>query len=119
MRSIYIHQQSDWPRLNWRQELIVDQTAAVRHRQGWLLGRMEALGFDLRREALLNTLTEDVVTSSEIDGEILDTPQVHSSVVRRLGMDIAGQGHIDRGVDGIVELMLAATVPFAFRVSHA
>ena len=74
---------------------------------------MEALGFDLRREALLTTLTEDVVTSSEIEGEILDATQVRSSVARRLGIDIAGLGHADRGVDGIVELMLDATEHYA------
>ena len=88
---------------------MVDQLAAVRHRQGWLLGRMEALGFDLRREALIDTLTEDVVTSSAIEGEILDTAQVRSSIGRRLGMDIAGLSHVDRSVEGIVELTLDAT----------
>ena len=92
---------------------MVDRLAAVRHRQGRLLGRMEALGFDLRQEALLNTLTEDVVTSSEIEGEILDTAQVRSSVARRLGMDIAGLSRADRNVDGIVELMLDATERYA------
>ena len=74
---------------------------------------MEALGFDLRREALLDTLTEDAVTSSEIEGEILDAAQVRSSVARRLGMDIAGLSHADRSVDGIVELMLDATERYA------
>ena len=110
---MYIHEQPDWPRLHWRQEGIVDQLAAVRHRQGRLLGRMEALGFDLRREALLDTLTEDAVTSSEIAGDILDAAQVRSSVARRLGMDIAGLSHADRSVDGIVELMLDATERYA------
>ena len=92
---------------------MVDRLAAVRHRQGRLLGRMEALGFDLRQEALLNTLTEDIVTSSEIEGEILNTAQVRSSVARRLGMDIAGLSRADRNVDGIVELMLDATERYA------
>ena len=109
VRSMYIHEQPDWPRLDWRREEVADQLAAVRHRQGRLLGRMEALGFDLRREALLNTLTEDVVTTSEIEGEFLDAKQVRSSVARRLGMDAAGLSHVDRNVDGIVELMLDAT----------
>ena len=109
MRSIYIHEQPDWPRLHWQQEGLVDRLAAVRHRQGRLLGRMETLGFDLRREAVLNTLTEDVVTSSEIEGEILDAEQVRSSVARRLDMDIGGLSHADRNVDGIVEMMLDAT----------
>ena len=109
MRSIYIHQQPDWPRLRWREEGLVDQLASVRHRQGRLLGRMESLGFELRQEALLSTLTEDVVTTSEIEGEMLDAAQVRSWVARRLGMDIAGLSHADRNVEGIVELMLDAT----------
>ena len=109
MRSIYIHQQPDWPRLRWREEGLVDQLASVRHRQGRLLGRMKSLGFELRQEALLSTLTEDVVTTSEIEGEMLDAAQVRSSVARRLGMDIAGLSHADRNVEGIVELMLDAT----------
>ena len=109
MRSIYIHQQPDWPRLRWREEGLVDQLASVRHRQGRLLGRMESLGFELRQEALLSTLTEDVVTTSQIEGEMLDAAQVRSSVARRLGMDIAGLSHADRNVEGIVELMLDAT----------
>ncbi len=113
MRSMSIHEQADWPHFQWRQEGLVDQLAAVRHRQGRLLGRMEALGFDLRQEALLDTLTADVVTSSEIEGEILDSAQVRSSVARRLGMDIAGLSHADRGVDGIVDLMLDATERYA------
>ena len=70
---------------------------------------MESLGFELRQEALLSTLTEDVVTTSEIEGEMLDAAQVRSSVARRLGMDIAGLSHADRNVEGIVELMLDAT----------
>lgn len=78
-----------------------------------MVGRMESLGFDLRQEALLNTLTEDVVKTSEIEGELLDTGQVRSSVARHLGMDIAGLRPADRGVDGIVELMLDATERYA------
>ena len=113
MRNIYIHQQPDWPHFQWRQEGLIDKLAEVRHRQGRLLGRMEAIGFDLRQEALLNTLAEDVVTSSEIEGEILDMAQVRSSVARRLGMDTEGLSHVDRGVDGIVELMLDTTEHYA------
>ena len=113
LRRIYIHQQPGWPRFHWRQEGLVDQLAAVRHRQGRLLGRMEALGFDLRQEAMLETLTEDVVTSSEIEGEILDVEQVRSSVARRLGMDIGGLTQAGRNVEGIVELMLDATERFS------
>ena len=112
MRRMYIHEQPDWPRLCWDREAIVDALANVRHRQGRLIGRMEALGFDLRREAVLATLVEDVVKSSDIEGEKLDVEQVRSSVARRLGMDVGGTGQADRDVDGVVEMMLDATPRF-------
>ena len=105
----YIHQEADWPNFRWQPEGLVEPLAAMRHRQGRLLGRMSALGFDLRQEAVLGTLTEDVVKSSEIEGEALDAEQVRSSVARRLGIDTGGLLHVDRNVEGIVELMLDAT----------
>jgi len=83
--------------------------ARVSHEQGRLLGRMEGLGFDLRTEAHLQTLTEDVVKSSEIEGEKLDVEQVRSSIARRLGMDVGGLVAADREVEGVVEMMLDAT----------
>jgi len=73
------------------------------------VGRMQTLGFPLRSEAVLQTLTEDVLTSSAIEGEILDRQQVRSSIARRLGMDIAGLVQSDRNIDGVVEMMLDAT----------
>ena len=83
--------------------------ATVRYRQGRLLGRMEALAFDLRQEAVLQTLTEDVLQSSDIEGEKLDTEQVRSSLARHLGIDIGGLGRVDRNVEGMVWMMLDAT----------
>ena len=109
MRRIFIHEQPDWPGLHWNLEEVSDALADVRHRQGRLVGRMEALGFDLRREAVLGTLVEDVVKSSDIEGEKLDAGQVRSSVARRLGMDVGGIGRADRDVEGVVEMMLDAT----------
>ena len=109
MRRIYLHQRPDWPRLQWKAEVLIDRLAAVRHRQGQLLGRMDTLGFDLSREAVLNTLTEEAVKTSEIEGEILCPDQVRSSVALRLGLEAAGLPHPDRAVEGIVELMLDAT----------
>jgi Fic family protein len=111
MRTIsrYIHQRSDWPGFHWAQETLAGPLAAVRLRQGRLLGRMESLGFPQRDEALLKTLTLDVLKSSEIEGEILNPEQVRSSIARRLGMDIAGLVPADRRVEGVVEMMLEAT----------
>ena len=105
----YIYEQTDWPKFHWRHDQLTALLADVRHRQGRLLGRMEGLGFELRTEALLRTLTEDVLKSSEIEGEKLDENQVRSSIARRLGLDIAGLVPADRGVEGVVEMMLDAT----------
>ena len=106
---MYIHQDKAWPNFYWDDKRLTERLASVRHRQGRLIGRMEALGFDLRAEAVLHTLTEDVLKSSEIEGEVLDKEQVRSSVARRLGMDIAGLTPSERHVDGVVEMMLDAT----------
>lgn len=109
----YIYQRPEWPDFQWDKEIISHELAAVRHRQGRLLGRMESLGFDFRSEALLQTLTEDVLKSSEIEGENLDREQVRSSIARRLGMDIGALAPVDRDVEGVVEMMLDATRHYA------
>jgi Fic family protein len=105
----YIHELSDWPAFRWNQDRLGATLAALRHRQGRLIGHMENLGRHLRAEAVLKTITEDVVKSSEIEGEILDRDQVRSSVARRLGMDIGALAHSDAHVEGVVEMMLDAT----------
>jgi len=106
---MYIHELQDWPRFEWNRESLAEPLADVRHRQGRLIGRMEALGFNLRQEAMLQTLTSDVLKSSEIEGEKLDAEQVRSSIALRLGMDIGALKPADRNVEGIVEMMLDAT----------
>ncbi len=105
----YIHEFPDWPKFRWDHKVLAEPLAAVRHRQGRLIGRMEGLGFELRSEATLRTMTEEVLKSSEIEGEILDRDQVRSSIARRLGMDIGGLIPADRNVEGVVEMMLDAT----------
>jgi Fic family protein len=105
----YIHQLATWPNFKWDHERLAKPLAEVRHRQGRLIGRMENIGFSLRAEATLQTLTLDVLKSSEIEGEILDAHQVRSSIARRLGMDIAGLVPADRHIEGVVEMMIDAT----------
>jgi Fic family protein len=106
---LYIWQQPKWPALTWDQAALATLLGQVSRAQGRLLGKMEALGFDLRNEAHLQTLTQDVVKSSEIEGEHLEPDQVRSAIARRLGMDIAGLVPSDRNVDGVVDMMLDAT----------
>ncbi len=106
---VYIHERPGWPDLKWDDEALAGTLAAVRHRQGRHLGRMEALRFDLRTEATLTALTDEVVTSSAIEGEILDSSEVRSSIALKLGLDVAGLPKAGRAVEGIVEMMLDAT----------
>src|ERR1700684_1613724 len=106
---MFIHELKDWPRFHWNRERLAEPLAAVRHQQGRLIRHMEALRFKLRQEAVLQTLTEDVLKSSEIEGEKLDPAQVRSSIARRLGMDIGALKPADRNVEGVVEMMLDAT----------
>src|SRR5688572_994260 len=107
--ATYIHELGEWPSFRWNDGALAARLSAVRHRQGRLTGQMEALGFRAREEAVLRTLTEDVLKSSEIEGEMLDADQVRSSVARRMGIDIGGLQPADRHVEGVVEMMLDAT----------
>jgi len=105
----FIHQHDNWPEFTWNSNDFLDLLSEARNLQGRLIGKMETLGFDLRNEALLDTLTLDVLKSSEIEGEFLNPDQVRSSIALRLGMEIAGAVESDRHVEGVVEMMLDAT----------
>jgi Fic family protein len=109
----YIHQLAKWPQFSWDQLALANVLAEVRFKQGKLLGSMSGLGFRLKAEASLQNLTQEVIKSSEIEGEILNIEQVRSSIARRLGMDIAGLVPSDRDTDGVVEMMLDATQAYA------
>jgi len=108
----YIHELPDWPDFTWDTQALAQELAAVRHKQGKHLGKMEALGFELRTEASVTALTIDVVKSSAIEGETLDSDEVRSSIARKLGLDTAGLPRPGRKVGGIVEMMLDATQNF-------
>ena len=110
---MWIHEHQNWPNFTWDAESLASKLADIRHRQGRLLGRMESLGFELKREATLGTLTNDVVKSSAIEGENLNPEEVRSSIARRLGIDIAGLVPASRDVEGIVEMMLDATQQYS------
>lgn len=105
----FLHQQNNWPEFTWNSNEFLSLLSEARNLQGRLIGKMDTMGFDLRNEALLDTLTLDVIKSSEIEGEILNPDQVRSSIARRLGMEIAGTVESDRNVEGVVEMMLDAT----------
>lgn len=109
---MYIWSLPEWPEFRWDEAKLATPLADARYKQGLLMGQMQRLGFELREEATLETLTQDVIKTSEIEGEKLDLDQVKSSLARRLGMDIGGIAPIDRNVEGIVEVMLDATREF-------
>ncbi len=106
---MYIYERQDWPNFTWDQQAIAEALGSVKFQQGRLLGKMDSLGFNLQEQAVLKTLTSDVIKTSEIEGEHLDPDQVRSSIARHLGMDIAGLIPTDRHIDGIVEMLLDAT----------
>ena len=109
---MWIHEDHNWPDFTWDAGKLASKLAEVRHCQGRLLGRMEGLGFALKREANLITLTNDVVKSSAIEGENLNPQEVRSSIARHLGIDVAGLAPASRDVEGIVDMMLDATQQF-------
>jgi Fic family protein len=117
MSGEYIHECSDWPKLRWDDARLSSLLADVRYRQGRLLGRMEGLGFQLRSEANLTTLTTEVVKTSVIEGEQLDADAVRSSIARKLGLDVGATSPASRDVEGIVEMILDVTQKYAQRLT--
>src|ERR1700684_3674044 len=113
MARIYIHELADWLRFTWDSRVLARLLSGVRLRQGLLLGKMHSYGFDSQWAATLNVLTEETIKSSAIEGVVLDPENVRSSLARRLGLDVGGlKDHKDVAVDGVVQMMLAATQKF-------
>ena len=106
---MFVYQKQDWSDFKWDSDRVVPLLGNARHLQGKLLGQMESLGFSLKEEAVLTTLTLDVLKSTEIEGEILNKDQVRSSIARKLGITVNGIVASSRNVDGVVEMMLDAT----------
>jgi Fic family protein len=105
----YIYQLKGWPNFKWKTNEFLALLSEARNLQGRLYGKMDSLGFEFRNEAFLDTVTLDVLKSSEIEGELLDPAQVRSSIARKLGMELAATVKTDRNVEGVVEMMLDAT----------
>ena len=105
----YIYQHENWPNFTWDYSKIAVVLGEVRNLQGKLYGTMNALGFSLKSEAMLETLTLDIMKSSEIEGEKLNRKQVRSSIARRLGIETGGLIFVSRDVEGVVDMLLDAT----------
>jgi len=112
LKNKYIYQQNNWPNFTWNITELSDLLAEVRNKQGRLIGKMEALGFDLKNEAFLETLTTDILKTNEIEGIVLSKEDVRSSIARRLGIDLGGLSPVNRNVEGIVDMMFDATNNF-------
>lgn len=108
----YIYQNSDWHSFRWCGEKITNLLLQIQKAQGYLFGKMDALGFEVKSSAVLNVLTENILKSSEIEGEILNKEQVHSSVARKLGLEFNKNINIERNIEGVVEMMFDATQNF-------
>ena len=104
----YIYQNPDWHKFSYFEDKLQNLLLEIKKSQGYLLGKMDALGFDIKNSAGLKVLTENIIKSSQIEGEILDTREVRSSVARKLGIDIVGVTQISRNIEGTVEMMLDA-----------
>lgn len=109
----YIYQNTDWHSFRWCGEKVNNLLLDIQKAQGYLLGKMDILGFEVKNNALLNILTENILKSSEIEGEILNKEQVHSSVARKLGLELNSPINIERNIEGVVEMMFDATQNFA------
>ncbi len=109
---MYVHELENWPKFLWDQNGLANLLTQLHHQQGRLIGSMESIGIHVQEETILQTLTRDVVKSSEIEGEILDPSLVRSSVARHLGIEVAAVNSRDKNVEGIVELMLDASQKF-------
>lgn len=116
-KIMFVHQYENWTNFKWDNDRLLTLLANVRHLQGRLLGQMENLGFKLQEEAVLSTLTLDVLKSTEIEGEILNKEQVRSSIARRLGLEVSGLVDSPRNVDDVVEMMLDATQNYTLPVT--
>jgi len=107
--SEYIHQNTNWPNFNWDSNAFINLLSEARNLQGRLFGKMETLGFELRDEAFVETLTLDVLKSAEIEGELFNPEHVRSSVAHKLRLDYGGIPSSDRNIDGMVDMMIDAT----------
>jgi Fic family protein len=106
--ATYIYQQKEYPKFVWDKDIITDYLTRVADMQGRILGKMQQFGFGVQQEAMLNALTEEITKSSEIEGEILSSIQVRSSLARRLNVNLEDEATPSYHIDGIVEAVMDA-----------
>ncbi len=109
---LYLWQMPDWPKWRYDSSALAGPLALAHRAQGRLMGRMSDLGMAQREQATLQVLTQEVIKTSEIEGERLDLSTVRSSIARRLGLDIGALAPADRHVEGVVDMVLDAAGRF-------
>ncbi len=114
----YIHQSEQWPHFTWDKELVADKLAAVNKVSGFLMGRLNAIGFDAQMSASAEMLSNDIINSSEIEGISLNVKQVRSSIARKLGIPSDADEPSSHYVEGIVEMMLDAVSHYRQPLTH-
>ena len=115
---MYIHETQNWPDFTWNREQIDAKLIKVSKAAGYLEGRMSVIGFDVQQQAAVEALTYDIVSSSEIEGVLLNSDQVRSSVARRMGVHITNETEPSHYIEGVVEMMLDAVNNFASPLTH-
>ena len=108
MRPIYIWQYPEWPSFTWNDSRLISLLSEVRNLEGKIQGMMDGLGFNVQSMTALNVMTEDVLRSNEIEGVILNSDKVRSSIARHLGIDTAGLPQPDHYTEGVVQIMMDA-----------
>ena len=110
---MYIHQTENWPHFTWDKDRVDQHLAKVNKAAGFLEGRLSAIGFDVQQRAAVEALTHDIVASSEIEGVVLNSDQVRSSVARRMGIRITNESEPTHYIEGVVEMMMDAVNNYA------
>ena len=116
--ATYIHQSEQWPHFIWDKELVADKLAAVNKASGFLMGRLNAIGFDARLSANAEMLSNDIINSSEIEGISLNVKQVRSSIAKKLGISSDADEPSSHYVEGIVEMMFDAVSHYRQPLTH-
>ena len=110
----YIYQNPGWHSFTWCGDKINNLLLDIYKAQGYLFGKMDILGFDVKNSATLNILSENILKSSEIEGEILNKEQVRSSIARKLGLVLDYDTVVTRNVESVVEMMFDAIQNHSF-----
>ena len=115
---MHIHEHKEWPTFSWDKELAGEKLNKVNKAVGYLMGRLSVIGFNDKMSAIVESISHDIIASSEIEGVELNNDQVRSSVARKLGVHLQNPAESSRYIDGVVEMALDATVNFNSPLTH-